>query len=78
MKICIVHFRGYFGQGIPTYKSLNIDVLVNELTNKKYDVECRCITEIANMHAESDTIYLIGSHQNEKVKVFMMMCAEFG
>ncbi|NOI03316.1 hypothetical protein F0241_19705, partial [Vibrio kanaloae] len=68
MKVCIIHFRGYFGQSLPTYKSLDIIRLEKELTNKGYEVKLSCITEIANCVPDKGVIYLIGSHQNKAVK----------
>lgn len=71
LTICIVHYKGYFGQDLPTEKSLSIFEIKERLTSIGYNVIDKCITEIANEKVIENNIYVVGSHQNPTVKDFI-------
>lgn len=72
MKVIIVHFNGYFGQSLPTEKTLNIEEIKKQLTTYDIEVLEMNLQDVANQELKYDekTYYLIGSHQNPSVKKF--------
>ncbi|WP_146145669.1 hypothetical protein [Photobacterium damselae] len=70
-KIIIVHFNHYFGQLLPTEKSIDISLLKYELLKLKFDVDYKSYEQLANNKLDEDAYYLIGSHQNKDVKKYI-------
>ncbi|EKG5314013.1 hypothetical protein ACX29Z_000455 [Escherichia coli] len=71
MKINIITVDGYFGQRLPTSKSLELQSLEQHLN--LYGVKCEFIDiqDVQNLRLDSDTRCIIGSHQNLGVKKYI-------
>ncbi|HIF9114711.1 TPA: hypothetical protein ACX6O7_003526 [Photobacterium damselae] len=71
INIIIVHFNGYFGQKLPTEKTIDMGLLKSELKKFGYNIDFKTYNEIANGELDDNAYYLIGSHQNKSVKKYI-------
>jgi glutathione synthase/RimK-type ligase-like ATP-grasp enzyme len=72
--IIIITVDGFFGQAIPTEKSLDTESLKTELRSSGYEVSLMNLEDLANLdeeNTEGNAIYLIGSHQNPEIKNYI-------
>lgn len=70
-KIYIVTVDGFFGQSIPTEKSLDTSLLQREFSTFGHDTALIDIEDVANGDLDKDAIYLFGSHQNADIKHYI-------
>lgn len=70
-KFFIVTVDGFFGQSIPTEKSLDTAVMSQELRAAGHEATIVDIEEVANGALEPEAIYIFGSHQNSDIKKFI-------
>ncbi|MEN5423720.1 hypothetical protein ABE607_12605 [Comamonas aquatica] len=71
-RIALVTVDGFFGQSIPTERSLDVDELSRELTTRGYEVKIVDIEKVCDMVAERTVdYYLFGSHQNPEIKLYI-------
>ena len=74
--IIIITVDGFFGQAIPTEKSLDTESLKTELRSSGYEVSLMNLEDLANLdeeNTEGNAIYLIGSHQNPEIKRMILL-----
>lgn len=72
--IAIVTINGFFGQSIPTEKSLDLEQLKKCLQAAGFSIRFVELEDLANAeHStdQSDTTFLIGSHQNSEIKNYI-------
>ncbi len=69
-KLKIVLFKGYFGQSLPTPKSINTEDIKNHLEQENFDVSFCEVEDLQNEDIDPNTYYLFGSHQNPDVKKY--------
>lgn len=73
-SIAIVTIDGFFGQSIPTEKSLDIIALKEGLESNGFLVCILDIEELANSrnwNKPRNTVFLLGSHQNPEIKQYL-------
>ncbi len=70
MKIKIIHYNQFFGESLPTYKSMDLDIIKQVLENKKFSVEFISVENLQDEPVDSECFYLCGSHQNALVKQY--------
>lgn len=73
-SITLVTIDGFFGQSIPTEKSLDIIALKEGLESNGFLVCILDIEELANSrnwNKTTDTVFLLGSHQNPEIKQYL-------
>lgn len=68
MNFYIVCYNNYFGQSLPTERSLDTDKLKFFLESYGHQVTKIDIYEVANHPVVDDGFYIIGSHQNSEIK----------
>lgn len=72
MKIKVLHHKEYFGQRIPTFKSIDLELFVNHIKSFGYDVELLDFESLQFEINNSDgSLYVCGSHQNLDVKKYL-------
>lgn len=72
MNAYILHHEMYFGQGLPTFRSMRLDLLQSEF--KRYGVKAQFLSyEALQDHAiDLNAIYLASGHQNPSVKAYIL------
>lgn len=70
-KIYIVTVDRFFGQSIPTEKSLDTSLLQQEFKKFGHETELIDIEDVANGVLDENAIYLFGSHQNADIKRYI-------
>ncbi|MFQ2636107.1 hypothetical protein ACK3ZK_14595 [Aeromonas caviae] len=72
MNIKVLHHKGYFGQRIPTFQSIDIKLFVDGIKSFGYDVELLDFEALQfEINHKTDTLYICGSHQNPDVKKYL-------
>jgi hypothetical protein len=71
MKIKILHHQKYFGQSLPTFKSMDLNLLETSLQKLGFSTSLISFEELQNEIPSNDTFYLCGSHQNMDVKSYL-------
>lgn len=70
----MVTIGGFFGQSIPTEKSLDVIKIKKGLEDNGFSVRILDIEELANSNhwsTPSNTVFLLGSHQNPEIKQYL-------
>ncbi|EGR1023373.1 hypothetical protein EFU34_13200 [Vibrio cholerae] len=72
MKIKVLHHKKYFGQKIPTFKSIDLEVFINRISSSGYDVELMDFESLQfEINKDNESLYICGSHQNPDVKRYL-------
>ncbi|MBY7858705.1 hypothetical protein KW419_10640 [Vibrio fluvialis] len=70
MNIKIIHYNHFFGESLPTYKSMDMAVIQKTLEKKGFSVEFVSVEALQNEPLDTSSLYLCGSHQNASVKQY--------
>lgn len=70
-KIILLHHEGYFGQSLPTFKTMDIGLIKTSLEGYGFCVSTLTFQELVSHEVEEKTYYVCGSHQNPNVKAFL-------
>lgn len=70
-RLYILHHDRYFGQGLPTFKSMSIESMAKGFRNCQFDVELLSFEELSKHKVVDDATYICGSHQNKQVKEYL-------
>ena len=71
MEIKILHHKRYFGQSLPTFKSMDLNLLESSLQKLGFTTSFLSFEELQNEMPLNNTFYLCGSHQNVDIKSYL-------
>ena len=71
MHIKILHHKYYFGQSLPTFKSMDLSLLESRLNSYGFQTSLITFEELQFEDNEENCYYLCGSHQNIDVKAYL-------
>ncbi|QHM74990.1 hypothetical protein C7M52_00934 [Mixta theicola] len=71
MKFKLVLINGYFGQRLPTSRSMDVDEIIKFFHYFGHVCEKMDVHELANGLVDENYIYLISSHQNPGIKKYL-------
>lgn len=71
MEIKILHHKRYFGQNLPTFKSMDLNLLESSLQKLGFTTSFLSFEELQNENPLNNTFYLCGSHQNVDIKSYL-------
>lgn len=71
MKIKIITVNGYFGQRLPTSKSIDVSLLVSLMHGYGFESEIVDIQDVQNALVNEEARYIVGSHQNTNIKKYI-------
>lgn len=70
MNIKIIHYNHFFGESLPTYKSMDMGIIRKTLEENGFSVEYISIEDLQEEPLDTRCLYLCGSHQNATVKQY--------
>ncbi len=70
MNIKIIHYNHFFGESLPTYKSMDMGIIRKTLEDNGFSVDYISIEDLQEEPQDTHSFYLCGSHQNPSVKQY--------